>query len=193
MSRPEEFLRASARTAREIVERFNADPQARERVRPDWTPGRYFTQLVDREDHVAAAEFLAYALPKREAVWWACLCARQSPATPASSAALEAAEKWVVNPTDENRRSGMAAALDAGLMSPAACAALAAFVSEGSVAPVEAPPVLTGENATAQTVAGSILLAAAAQGEEKMAARLKACVGMGLDVACGRVPWSQSR
>ena len=193
MSRPEEFHRCRFRTAREVVDRLTADAQARERVRPEWTPGRYFAQLVDRGDDVAAAEFLAHALPKREAVWWACLCARQSPSNPGMAAALEAAEKWVVSPSEESRRSSMKAALGAGPVSAASCAAMAAFVSEGSLAPADAPEVKAGENATAQTVAGSILFAATAQGEAKTAPRLKACLALGLDVACGRKLWSEGR
>lgn len=194
MTRPEEFRRSSARTAREIVDRLGQGDAARERIRPEWTPGHYFAQLLDKQEDVAAVPFLAHALPKREAVWWACLCARQSAGTASpAAAALECAERWVADPTEENRQSGMAAALAAGLISPAACASLAAFVSGGSLASAGVPPVPADENATSQTVTGAVLLAAAAEGEQNMAGRLRACLALGLDVACGRRLWNERR
>ena len=191
MTRPEEFRRSSARTAREVVDRLGLADAARDRVRPDWTPGHYFALLLDKQEDVAAVRFLAHALPKREAVWWACLCARQ--AAGAASPALEAAERWVADPTEEHRQSGMAAAVAAGLISPAACASLAAFVSGGSLAPAGAPPAPADENATSQTVTGAVLLAAAAEGEQRMAGRIRACLALGLDVACGRKVWNERR
>lgn len=59
------------------------------------------------------ARLFAYALPRREAVWWACMCARAvpDPGLPAADAlALEAAERWVRRPDDGNRRAAVAAA-----------------------------------------------------------------------------------
>src|SRR5262249_59914719 len=62
-------------------------------------------QVAEALDHLEAAGFLteatrliAHALPKREAVWWACMCAiHTAPADlpPADRVAREAAEDWV--------------------------------------------------------------------------------------------------
>jgi len=91
-----------------------------------------------------AVRFLAHSLPKREAVWWACLCARDmlpADAAPALLAAVQAAEGWVMAPSEEKRREAMVTAEAAGFRAPASWAAVAAFWSGGSMAPPNAPVV----------------------------------------------------
>src|SRR5690606_25846941 len=119
-----------------------------------------------------AIAFLARALPKREAVWWACMCARVT-APPAEEAAspegdvagpaaagrgparaLAAAEAWVYKPSEENRRECEAAAHAAQFDSPESWAAIAAFWSGGSVAPPGGPVVPPGEDLAPRAVAG---------------------------------------
>ncbi|WP_156678756.1 DUF6931 family protein [Sphingomonas profundi] len=85
-----------------------------------------------------AAAALALMLPRRQAVWWACLCARLLPdvaARPADGAAIEAAETWVQtqSPEDAEQAGALAEACDAG--APARWAAMAAFWSGPSLAP----------------------------------------------------------
>src|ERR1043165_1843595 len=56
-------------------------------------PAPFLEQLLSKSLLNDAVQFLAFALPKREAVWWACLCARSEvrESTPAPVlAALEA-------------------------------------------------------------------------------------------------------
>ena len=87
---------------------------------------------------VEATRVFAHALPKREAVWWACMCAgHTAPAEPAAAdtKARELAEIWVRQQTDEIRRAAMDEAKKAGFQSPEAWAAVAAFWSAGSLAP----------------------------------------------------------
>ncbi len=57
-----------------------------------------------------ATQLLAYALPKREAVWWACMCVAHTapPDLPEPDRlARAAAEQWVRQPNDKNRRAAM--------------------------------------------------------------------------------------
>src|SRR5947199_9565594 len=73
----------------------------------------FLDSLIAKERFPDAARFLARALPKRETVWWACQCiglttGDKAPAKRA--AALKAAEKWVADPTDENRQAAFPAA-----------------------------------------------------------------------------------
>ena len=64
--------------------------------------------LVEREQFLDALRLRAYLLPKREAVWWGCLCVRDElnePLVPSSQvAALEAATAWVGSPDEDRRR-----------------------------------------------------------------------------------------
>src|SRR6056297_369334 len=77
-----------------------------------------------------AVKLLALALPRRDAVWWACRCCRESLSEdepPANVSALEAAERWAAEPSENHRRSSHAAADASGLEAPGGCAAMAAF------------------------------------------------------------------
>jgi len=158
---------------------------AAELVRPGMHPREFVSLLMEHELFADAIRFLAYALPKREAVWWGWVCARraagESPA-PAIGAALKAAEGWISQPTEEKRRAAMAAAQSAGFGTAAGCVALAAFFSGGSIAPPDAPVIPPGEYLTAKAVGGSVLMAAVAREPEKATERFKNFVAQGLDV-----------
>ena len=59
--------------------------------------------------------YLAWALPRREAVWWACQCVRAAvpPAEgSADDAALQAAQRWASSATEDHRRAAFAAGHD---------------------------------------------------------------------------------
>ena len=59
-----------------------------------------------------AIRLVSRALPKREAVWWCCMCARSVPLPNPDAAdieALNAAEAWVRRPSEEARRASMLA------------------------------------------------------------------------------------
>jgi hypothetical protein len=188
-----ELVRVSARTALEVCERFDAGEEARKLLRPDLTPQRYLELLEKKQLHPAAIQFLAHALPKREAVWWACVCARVAAGTAQAPGALRAAETWVADPSEKNRRTALPAAMADGVATAAGCAALAAFVSGGSLAPPEAPPVPPAENLTSQTVAGAVVLAASELGKEKAAESLRLFFSRGLEVARGSSSWPARR
>src|SRR3954462_8819260 len=117
---------------------------ALELVRPEMHPRDYVALLADKALFEDAVRFVAHALPKREAVWWAWVCARRaSGESPTSKigAALQATEKWIAQPNEDNRRAAMDAARTAEFGTAAGCAALAAFFSGGSLAPPNAPVV----------------------------------------------------
>jgi hypothetical protein len=83
-----------------------------------------------------AARLLAYALPPREAVWWACMCvthtAQDLPQP--EQEAVRAAEAWVRRPDEATRRQAAWAAAAAGYAAPGAWAALAAYWTRADVA-----------------------------------------------------------
>jgi hypothetical protein len=184
----------SAATASEVCACFTPGDEARALLRDGLTPGQFLDVLVQAQHFPDAVAFLAHALPKREAVWWACRCARQAaaaaPLTPPADAALQAAEAWVADPAEPNRRKAHAAAEAAQLSTPAGCAALAAFLSGGSLAPPEVKtPVPPGEHLTARIVAGSVQLAAVATAPEKAPEKFRAFIALGRDVASGKNQW----
>jgi hypothetical protein len=136
-----------------------------------------------------ATRLAAQALPKREAVWWCCMCARAVPGpgvTEADLAALAAAEAWVRAPADEKlRRAAMAAAEKAGFKTPEAWAAVGAFWSGGSMAPEGAPAVPPGEHFTGLAIGGGVALASVRTRPERAQDRLARFLASAREIAGG--------
>ena len=138
---------------------------------------------------IEATRLIAHALPAREAVWWACACSHHTAASdgkPAIQAQLRAAaETWVRKPSDENRRAAMKQAEAAGFSSAEAWAAVGAFWSGDSMAPMEAPKVPPQPHFTGLAVAGSVALAAVRGRGERRDDRLRQFLISAKDIAVG--------
>jgi len=158
---------------------------------PALTPRQFFDTLAAQpplaED---AIRFLAVALPKREAVWWALLCVRSALPKPPPEAtkAISAAEGWVKQQTDASRRSCGEAAELAGHGTAAGCLADAAFWSGGSLAPPHLPAVAPSDELTGAGVSAAVLLAAVIDPDNAPANRAKFVV-LGSEVASGKSRW----
>jgi hypothetical protein len=154
-------------------------------LRPDLHPLDFVALLMEQALFGDAVRFIAHALPKREAVWWGWVCARRAAGEnpqPKIKAALDATERWIAQPNDDNRRLAMAAAQKAELGTAAGCAGLAAFFSGGSLAPPDAPPVPPGEFLTAKAVSGAVIFAAVSREPEKAPERFRSFVAQGVEV-----------
>jgi hypothetical protein len=155
-------------------------------------PPRTIIDRLAAEGHFPdAIKLLALAMPRRDAVWWACRCCRQSLADDEPSAAvlaLEAAERWTTDPTEEHRRAAHAASEAAGLEAPAGCAALGAFFSGGSIAPPHVPDVPPAPHLTAHVASGSVMLCAVRTEPEKASEKYRAFLALGIAVADGVDP-----
>jgi hypothetical protein len=148
-------------TARDL---FDAFSPARGDIStpPDDTSSLEFLQhLIDAGELQDAVGFLAYLLPRREAVWWACLSVRSfADQGLAEDAALRAAEAWVKTPEEERRQVAMDIGMQADRSRPTTWCALAAAWSGGSLtspeqAPVPCPPYLTAQAARAAVLIGA--------------------------------------
>src|ERR1035437_8874720 len=154
-------------------------------LRPDLHPLDFVALLMEKALFPDAVRFVAHARPKREAVWWGWVCARRAAGEnppPKIKAALDATERWIAQPNEDNRRLAMAAAEKAELGTAAGCAGLAAFFSGGSLAPPDAPPVPPGEFLAAKAVAGAVIFAAVAKEPERAPERFKSFVAQGVEV-----------
>jgi hypothetical protein len=189
------LAKVTAKTAAEVCKHFPLDEEAKKLLRDGLTPAQFLTALIEKQQFPDAVRFLAHALPKREAVWWACLCARAvagSNLPPPIAAALQAAEKWVVDPSEENRRAAMPAAEAAEFKTPAGCAAVAAFWSGGSLGPPNVPAIPPGEYLTAHGVAGAVMLAAVQSEPEKAPEKYRKFLAQGIEVANGVNRWKET-
>ena len=137
---------------------------------------------------VEASRLMAHALPRREAVWWACMCARH--VTPAALSAedrgaIEAAELWVRTQADDVRRTAFDLASRAGFNSPEAWAAVGAFWSGDSLAPLGQAPVAPPAHVAGAAIAGAVALASVQQYPERRVDRLRRFLASARDIAAG--------
>src|SRR5262245_10435796 len=178
-------------SAAEICERFPIGAEAGALIRAGMRPQEFLDVLIENGELVDAVQFLAHALPRREAVWWACRAALGTVAAGQEEAALRAAEAWVVEPVEENRIVAQGAAEAAGYDTPAGCAAAAAAWSGGSLAPPGAPVVPPGEFLTAHGVAAAVMLAAVRGPAEAIPEAYRTLLMQGLAIARGEELWPE--
>jgi hypothetical protein len=184
---PKPVLKIKAATAQEVCAKFALSAKGRPYLQADMAPLAFLDALAAHAAYDDAVQFLAWALPKREAVWWSCVCARElvtDTAAPELRAGVQAAEAWVYHPTEENRRKAEAAGKAITASHPARWSAMAAFWSGGSIAPADAPEVKPADDFTAKSVAGAVMMAAGLdplRSEE----RQRSFLASGRDIASG--------
>ncbi len=168
MAREIGFSLAEAGYASEICGRFKPSAAALALLRDQMTPPVFVAALRDNGLDADAAWFLAHALPRRQAVWWASQCLRSAMKAPppGDEAAMAACERWAVEPTEESRRTAERCARELEFATPPAVAAMAAFLSNGSISPADAPIVGPQPNLTADMAKTAVLTAAALAGPE---------------------------
>jgi hypothetical protein len=146
----------------------------------------FLETLCEEDRYEEAIAFLAQALPPREAVGWAWVCAREAvgeDAPPSVQESLEATRAWIQEPSDAIRRAAFNAADEAGMATPAGCAGLAAFFSGDSLAPADSEPAPPPEGLSGRTVAGCVHVSAAWGEPEDVAARYEDFMRRGLELA----------
>ncbi|MGO9328805.1 MAG: DUF6931 family protein [Steroidobacteraceae bacterium] len=153
------------------------------------------TDVGDALDRLQAAGFafeavrmLAHALPKREGVWWACMCASNTAPRDLSDddeLALENAEQWVRQQKDALRREAMVHAEHGGFTTAEAWTGVAAFWSGDTLAPPgerEIPPL---PEQTGTAVAAAVTLASVRGDGKQYAERLQRFLDSGRNILSG--------
>jgi hypothetical protein len=172
-------------TARALFETFPKSVTGIAAAPTDESPIVFLRNLSAGGQLEDAVTFCAYLLPRREAVWWACECARNllGDIPQSQGAGLLAAEAWVYEP-DERRRQ---AALEIGTKSdgndPLTWLALAAGWSGGVLAPHPQKPVPMPPYMTARGARVAILLSACKVKKDERPSRLQACITDGIKLA----------
>jgi hypothetical protein len=183
------LTKVKAATAAEVCRHFDLKAEARPLLKDGLSP-REFVEVLLAEGHFAAAiDFLAHALPPREAIWWGCLCLRHAygrELAPAEEAACKAAVTWVGDPTEDNRKAAQSPGEEAGLGTAAGTLAVAAAWTGGSLAPPSAPAVPPGPFLPAKAVAGAVLLASVKADPVKIADTQRRFAELAIGVAEGR-------
>lgn len=182
-----ELSRIKASTANELVQHFDLSDEGDSIAVLDEAPVKVITQLLSKENYHDAVTMLAHALPKREAVWWACLAARKAldPEQAADAACITATELWVRDPSELNRKAAKKLGDSRKKKSAAAWAATAASWCTGNMLDDDATIVAPPDFLYAHAVAAGITLAAVAAGPKLMADSYQLFVRQGFDLAAG--------
>lgn len=182
------WIRVDARVAAELLKHFELSDDAAPLAQGAAAPAAFLRILTDANCYHDAVKFLAHGLPKREAVWWACLAVRDSLAgerDPNQIAAIEAAERWATQPTVDHCRIARQIAEKTAFKSAASWAATAAWWSAGSMAAIGQPEVPPPPFLYAQAVASAICLAAVMPDPLNAAQHYQRYLAIGIDLACG--------
>jgi hypothetical protein len=187
-------LQVGAQRAADVCRHVELDPAATALLTPTATPGEFVAALLDAGHAQDAAKFLAHAMGRREAVWWAVQCVRsvlRPPVPPPVQEALRATEAWVYQPSEENRWACEAAATATKLEHPAGWAAMAAFWSGASLTrPMvlvqgqpPTPPVPPGPFLTAKAAGNAVIIAAVSVDPQPPEGVLPTFVARGIEIA----------
>ena len=165
-------------TAKEVFEAFPdlvddiGSPPTGER------PIVFVRTLATGETPEDALTFGAFALARREAVWWGCQCVRAiAQVGPGQEDPyLGAAERWVREPEDEHRLTALRLGNESNQRQATHWLALAAGWSGGNISPVEGGNVPTKPDMTPKAIRTAILTALARVPAKDRATRLAGCV-----------------
>jgi hypothetical protein len=171
-------------TARALYETF---PEVSDKIGvapTDQFPIEFLNDLTSKGRLDEAVAFCAYLLPRREAVWWACSCARASlgEIPKDRSECLLAAEAWVYDPDDEHRKTALEVGTRSDSNDPLTWLALAAGWSGGLLAALPSLPVPVPTYMTARAARIAVLLSVAKTGKNRPG-RLQACIADGIKLA----------
>ncbi len=183
-----DLVKVQALTAAELLKNFDVSEEAEEHLVPDTAPEVSIDRLMEAGLYPDAIKLLAHGLPKREAVWWACLAARdiQNPQTDDDNInALLAAESWTMKPSEEARLKCKALGEKTKHKTPASWAATAASWCHGSLAAEGEPVIEPPDHLYAHAVAGSVTLAAVLSDPVDPGERFIRYLKQGLDLARG--------
>ena len=135
-----------------------------------------------------AVRLVAHGLPAREAVWWACMCARHTaPVTlpDTDRLALEAAEAWVRQPSDETKQAATMRAEAAAAKSPEVWAAMAVAWSAAAATPPDPRRRSPSRKVPGTAVVSSVILASLRKTPKASDVRLQRFLQSGRDIASG--------
>jgi hypothetical protein len=171
-------------TARALFETF---PDVSKKIGSapiDQAPIEFLKDLVSAGRLEDAVMFCAHLLSRREAVWWACGCARALLADiPQSRAAgLLAAEAWVYEPDDKHRQAALEIGNNCDSNDPLTWLALGAGWSGGLLVSQLNVQVPAPAYMTARAARIAVVLSAAKLGKDRPS-RLQACIADGIKLA----------
>jgi hypothetical protein len=192
----EPLLKIKATTAAEVCFHFDLDPEPRSLLADSMSPREFLAALIAAKQPRAGIDFIAHALPPREAIWWGCLCVQHACGSDLSSpdkAACKVAVRWVLQPTEENRAAANTPAEAAGPASPAGSLASAAFHTGGNIAPPKTPHVSPKPFDPAKAVARAVTLASTKADPARIVETQRLYLELGIGIAEGQFAFTEAK
>jgi hypothetical protein len=159
--------------ATDVTSRFTPQPKSASLLQPGMSPGQYLGALEQNKLTEDAIKTLAYGMPERESVWYACQSSHRvaDKMTSADLNALNAAEAWVKDPTPETKAQAAAAAKQTDYQGPGAWAAQSAAWSQTTpgVPAQDGIPGVEPSSLTPHAASGSVMLAVAMEADAPVA------------------------
>jgi hypothetical protein len=185
----QQLIKVQAATANEVCAYCPLDEMSQALLRNGMSPRGFLESLVANKQYAAGIQFLAHALPAREAIWWGCLCTQHacgSNPSLADRAACTAAVQWVMRPTEQNRAAAKEPGEAARAPSPAGALAIAVSLTGGSLGPPSMPPIPPPPFAWARYVAAAVKFAAVKAEPSRISEMHRLFLELGTGVAEGR-------
>lgn len=184
----ENLTKLAKQEVSEILDYFDLSDEAVGLVEEDMLVAQLLTELIKGEHWDDAIRVLAHSLPKRESIWWSCLCAKQSLGDQPSQdclASISVAEQWAITPSEENREQARQWSSKTDQKTAASWAVTAAFWAEGSMTEPGEPEIPPPPFLYAHAVAGAVSLAAFQPEPSVAEEKLQRFIRQGVDLAQG--------
>jgi hypothetical protein len=153
--------------ARQVAEAMGLDEE--ERPEEGLAPQAWYERVIAAEDLERGVALIGHALSRFEAVAWAArLLEAQShrrKLRASDQQALDRSLRWLEEPTEDFRREAFDESEQASEGSAERMLASAVFLSGGSVAPVDLPPVNPPPELSGRFAAAAVLIAAHRSGD----------------------------
>jgi len=176
------------KTGSQILPRFKASQDALALIGDETSVQETIQILTDNKCYFDLIQFLAHALPVREAIWWAALCLDQRLDiwSAIQKQCLSTAKEWVQSPCEELRRKNELFSNRLELNCGPSWLAQAVFWNgSGSIVSPELPAVLPDPFLYAKAVAGAINHAAALPEWDNYETYIENSINIALDIASG--------
>lgn len=180
----DEWKKVVAKNACDIISTEKLSAGSRAMMNDEDSPQELIHKLAQADKWPDAVTVMANCLPRREAVWWACMCSRRIRVVD-DVKALEAAEQWVFKPTDERRALAFREVQNSTSSSAAALAALAVASSSSRLSLDEYTKIKLDASTFPDLVVAAILVAEGKVGEDEGASPFRLFLDMGENIAQG--------
>jgi hypothetical protein len=183
------LVKITAATAAEVCSRFDLKPAARALLSEEMGPWEFLEALVASRHYLTGIDFIAHALPPREAIWWGCLCLQHLCGDGISTlekAACKAAVQWVLESTEGNRAAAKVQADAARPGSVAGALAWAVSQTVESRPASKTSPLSLESMAPAKAISSAVKLVTSKVEPVKITETQRLFVELGTGVAQGR-------